>query len=77
MHVDSRWGTSIGCKSLWKIVVKVHEKSVDHISIATHWEVVQFCQCENTSLVIQRVNIVVDRKQSTIIIVMKFLYFTI
>ena len=35
MRVDFRWGTCIDCKILQKSLVKVHEKSVDHINLIT------------------------------------------
>ena len=77
MRVESRWGTNIGCKSLQKSVVKVHEKSVDHKHSVAHWEDIHFPQRANAPPVIQGLNVMVDREQSRIITVMKILYFTV
>jgi hypothetical protein len=77
MHVESRWGTCIGCKSLQKSTVKVHEKSVDHKYSVARWEDIHFPQRANAPPVLQRLNVIVDREQSIIITVMKVLYFTV
>ena len=77
MCVESRWGTGIGCKSLQKSAVKVHEKSVDHKHSVARWEAIHFPQRANAPPVIQGLNVMVDREQSRIITVMKVLYFTV
>ena len=78
MRVESRWGTCIGCKNLQKSVIKVHEKSVDHKHLVACWEAIHFPQRVNAPPVIQGLNVMVDREQSRIIIiVMKILYFIV
>ena len=77
MRVDSRWGTCIGCKSLQKLVVKVHENSADHRNLLARWEAIHFSQHANAPPVIQALNVMVHRKQLRIIGVMKALYFTV
>ena len=63
MHIESRWGTNIGCKSLQKLVVKVHEKNVDHKHSVAHWKDIHFPQCANAPPMIQGLNVMVDREQ--------------
>ena len=70
-------GTCIGRKSLQKFVIKVHEKSVDHMYSGSPLGVVHFPQNKNAPPMIQGLNVMLDREQLRIIIVMKFLYFTI
>ena len=54
MRVESRWGTCMGCKSLQKSAVKVHEKSVDHKHLVAHWEDIHFLQYANAIRVSER-----------------------
>jgi hypothetical protein len=75
--IDPIWRIYIGYKNLQKIVVKVHEKIVDHMNSVAHWEVVYFSQRVNAPRVIQGLNIIIDIEQSTIIIVIKTLCFII
>ena len=77
MSVESRWGISISCKNLQNFAVKVHEKNVDHKYSEARWEDIHFSQCANAPLVIQGLNVMIDREQSRIITVMKILYFTV